>query len=182
MAWTGFPRNTYTLDVIPQDCNWHNPAVTHYPGASATRNVAKSWLRRAPVICSVSTTKSNIGKGGFQLCLNVQNYLPSEIGVKTVDKSIVVEAKHEERQDDHGYVSRQFTRRIDLSEGINVEGVVATLSTEGILTIKAPPAEGNVRQVQVQQVGPTRSALSDKLANSDKPVISDDEKVEAGDK
>lgn len=171
-------RNPYTFDFIPQDCNQSYPPVMHYAINPLTRNVTKSWLRRAPVYCSGPATKPNIGKDGFQLCLNVRNYLASEISVKTDEKSIVVEAKHEERQDDHGYVSRQFTRRVDLPEGVNAEGVVATLSAEGILTIKAPAAEGNVRQIQVQQVGPTRSALNDQPALEEKPTISDDEKVE----
>lgn len=104
--------------------------------------------------------KSFVGKNGFQVSLDVQHFQPNEITVKTENNQVVVRAKHEEKQDDHGYISREFTRRYDLPEGFKSEDVTSTLSSDGVLTIKAPrrdPAvEGNVRQVQIQQTGPAR--------------------------
>jgi crystallin, alpha B len=47
----------------------------------------------------------------LQIILDVAQFEPAEITVKTTDKFIVVEGKHEEKQDEHGYVSRQFIRR-----------------------------------------------------------------------
>lgn len=80
--------------------------------------------------------------------------------MKTVgNNSIVVEANHEEKEDEHGYVSRKFTRRYTLPKEFQIKDVVSTLSSDGILSIKAPPAEkrskeGNVRHIQIQQTGP----------------------------
>lgn len=108
--------------------------------------------------------KSHIGKDGFQVNLDVQHFQPNEISVKTVDNSVIVEAKHEERQDEHGYIKREFTRRYDLPKGFKAQDIVSSLSSDGILTVKAPPAtqsiEGNTRQIQIQQTGPARLNVS----------------------
>lgn len=110
-----------------------------------------------------------VNKDGFQVTLDVQHFAPNEITVKTVDNTVIIEAKHEERQDEHGYVSRQFARRYRLPEGYNAKDVVSSISSDGILLVKAPkPAqasEGNVRHVQVQQTGPARLNVNTKMSN-----------------
>ena len=113
--------------------------------------------------------KSHIGKDGFQVCLDVQHFQPNEISVKTENNSIVVNAKHEEKKDDHGYISREFTRRYELPKGFKVEDVTSSLSSDGVLTVKCPHApalEGsNVRQIQIQQTGPAKQSIK---ANEEK--------------
>lgn len=108
--------------------------------------------------------QAHIGKDGFQACLDVQHFQPNEIEVKTENNSVIVHAKHEEKRDNHGYITREFTRRYDLPEGFKVEDVTSSLSSDGILSIQAPhstPAiEGNVRRVQIQQTGPARLSIS----------------------
>lgn len=109
---------------------------------------------------NVAENKPVVGKDGFQVSLDVQHFQPNEINVRTENNQVVVDAKHEEKRDNHGYISRQFTRRYVLPEGFKSEDVTSTLSSDGVLTVKAPrrdPAvEGNVRQVQIQQTGPAR--------------------------
>ncbi|GLD47133.1 heat shock protein beta-1 [Lates japonicus] len=46
--------------------------------------------------------------------------------------------KHEERKDEHGFVSRCFTRKYTLPSTANIEKVTSSLSPEGVLTIEAP--------------------------------------------
>ncbi|CAH0391501.1 unnamed protein product [Bemisia tabaci] len=55
--------------------------------------------------------------------LDVQQFQPEEVSVKVVDGFLVVEAKHEERQDKHGYISRSFTRRYKLPKDINEDAI-----------------------------------------------------------
>lgn len=106
---------------------------------------------------------SHIGKDGFQVCLDVQHFQPNEISVKTENNSIIVNAKHEEKKDDHGYISREFTRRYGLPMGFKVEDVTSSLSSDGVLSVKCPnpPAiEGtNQRQVEIQQTGPAKTSI-----------------------
>ncbi|RLU15937.1 hypothetical protein DMN91_011695 [Ooceraea biroi] len=73
-----------------------------------------------------------------QVILDVQQFSPDEITVKTVDNHVIVEAKHEERQDEHGYISRHFVRRYLLPPSHDLANVNSTLSSDGILTITAP--------------------------------------------
>jgi crystallin alpha B len=58
--------------------------------------------------------------------------------VKTVNNFVVVEGKHEERQDEHGFISRQFQRRYKLPNDVEADTVVSELSSDGVLTIFAP--------------------------------------------
>lgn len=127
-------------------------------------------------ICNGKMDNQIIGKDGFQVCMDVEEFAPNEISVKTVNNDIVVKAKHEERQDNHGYVSRQFTRRYTLPEGYNIKDVVSKLSSDGILTIQAPTVEktddgSKVRVIQIQQTGPA-------IENVAKDVSSMQEKEE----
>uniref|UniRef100_A0A182PDQ4 SHSP domain-containing protein n=1 Tax=Anopheles epiroticus TaxID=199890 RepID=A0A182PDQ4_9DIPT len=74
----------------------------------------------------------------LQINLDVQQFAPREITVKTVDNSIVVEGKHEEKQDEHGFISRHFVRRYVLPDDHDPKDVISSLSSDGVLTIVAP--------------------------------------------
>ena len=105
-----------------------------------------------------------IGKEGFQVNLDVQQFNPNEITVKTAENSIVIEGKHEERSDEHGYISRQFTRRYTLPKGYDANSVTSSLSSDGVLTIKAPPPkelESGERVIPIQQTGPARLSVKE---------------------
>ena len=77
-------------------------------------------------------------KDNFQVNVDCGHYKPEEINVKLVDNSLVVEAKHEERSDETGFISRQFKRRYVLPENIELEKLESKLSVDGVLSIKAP--------------------------------------------
>ncbi|KAJ8964345.1 hypothetical protein NQ314_004988 [Rhamnusium bicolor] len=79
-------------------------------------------------------------KEKFQLKLDVQNFKPEEISVKTLNgNAIQIEAKHEEKHDDDkGYISRELVRRFILPKGHDLKSVVSSLSPDGVLTITAP--------------------------------------------
>ncbi|XP_013782538.1 protein lethal(2)essential for life-like [Limulus polyphemus] len=91
----------------------------------------------------------------FQVLLDVSHFAPNEINVKTVENFVVIEGKHQEKPDEHGFVSRQFVRRYMLPKEVDPETVQSSLSSDGILTIEAPKKalEGeqpNERVVQIQ--------------------------------
>ncbi|GBM42904.1 Protein lethal(2)essential for life [Araneus ventricosus] len=114
-------------------------------------------------------TQSNIDSSGlsevqneadkFKVLLNVSHFKPNEIDVKTVDNNIVIHGKHEEKTDEHGFISREFTRRYQLPEGTDPETVKSSLSPNGILTIEAPkkaiePPQSNERVVPITMEKP----------------------------
>lgn len=66
-----------------------------------------------------------------------------------MDNTVVIEGKHEERDDGHGSVQRHFVRKYTLPKEYDMSNVHSSLSSDGVLTIKAPlPAiEGNGEKV-----------------------------------
>jgi len=115
-------------------------------------------------------TQSNIDGSGqsevkndadrFQVMLNVSHFKPDEINVKTVDRTVIIHGKHEEKTDEHGFISREFTRRYQLPEGTEPDTVTSTLTQNGVLVIEAPkkaieppPNNERVVPVSIQKVG-----------------------------
>ncbi|XP_049881920.1 protein lethal(2)essential for life-like [Pectinophora gossypiella] len=122
------------------------------------RDYYRPWRRLAALTKDLgSTIKTD--KDQFSINLDVQHFSPDEITVKTVDGYVVIEAKHEEKQDEHGYISRQFVRRYSLPEGTEPDSVVSQLSSDGVLTVTAPrkAIEGaKERIIPITQTGPIR--------------------------
>ncbi|XP_031836308.1 protein lethal(2)essential for life [Nomia melanderi] len=102
-----------------------------------------------------STVKAD--KDKFQVVLDVQQFKPEEISVKVVDKAVVVEGKHEEKQDEHGWISRQFTRKYIIPEQCDINEVTSSLSSDGVLSITAPrkdqPKPQSERAITIEQTG-----------------------------
>lgn len=116
---------------------------------------------------------------GFQVSLNVQNFKPEEVEVKVADNNVIIEAKHEERNEDDSYVSRHFSRRYALPENCNIKDIVSTLSKDGILTIRAPPKEidtKNARKIQIQHTGAAHISEPEQPKKVEEIQSSDSEK------
>ncbi|XP_031765513.1 protein lethal(2)essential for life-like [Galleria mellonella] len=145
-------------------------------GPLLTREYFRPWRHLAAAQRDLgSSIKTDADK--FQINLDVQHFAPDEISVKTADGYIVVEAKHEEKKDDHGYISRQFVRRYALPEGTLPETVESQLSSDGVLTITAPrkvsEAVKGERKVPIAQTGPVRKEIKDPIDQKD---VAKDEK------
>ncbi|KAL0994780.1 hypothetical protein UPYG_G00127060 [Umbra pygmaea] len=74
----------------------------------------------------------------WKVSLDVKHFSPEELVVKTKDGVVEITGKHEERKDEHGFVSRCFTRKYTLPPTAEVEKVISTLSPDGVLTVEAP--------------------------------------------
>lgn len=78
--------------------------------------------------------------------LDVQHFKPREISVNiTEDNNVLVEAKYEEKEDEHGQISRHFVRRYPLPENCDKDRVESRLSSDGVLTIIAPKVDEEQR-------------------------------------
>lgn len=89
-----------------------------------------------PEDSGVSTVSNK--KDEFNVTLDVQQFKPEDIKVKVADDYVVIEGKHEERQDKHGYVSREFCRKYRLPPNVRTEAIKSSLSSDGILSIQCP--------------------------------------------
>ncbi|CAG9796051.1 unnamed protein product [Diatraea saccharalis] len=126
------------------------------------RRYIRPWRNLSALARDVgSTIKSD--KDKFQINIDVQHFDPEEISVKTSDGFIVVEGKHEERKDEHGFISRQFKRRYALPEGCNPETVESRLSSDGVLTVIAPKSSElkDERAIPITHTGPVRRKVQD---------------------
>lgn len=151
-------EQNFGLGITPDDY------LTIIAVPQMNRNYCRPWRNlQAAEQDAGSTIKAE--KDKFQVNLDVQHFAPEEISVKTVDGFLVIEAKHEEKQDEHGFISRSFTRRYRLPEGIQEDSVTSKLSSDGVLSItaplKAPPKAENERVVPIIQTGPVKKKSED---------------------
>lgn len=77
-------------------------------------------------------------KDKFQVNLDVKHFAPEELSVTTGNDFVAIEGKHEEKSDEHGYISRHFKRRYMLPKEVEPASVVSRLSADGVLTVEAP--------------------------------------------
>ncbi|KAK9695399.1 Hsp20/alpha crystallin family [Popillia japonica] len=98
-------------------------------------------------------------KEKFMIKLDIQDFAPEEITVKTLDGNMIqIEAKHEKNEED-GFISKQLIRKFVLSNNYDLKDVVSTLSSDGILTVTAlkkavPNPEETI--IKINHTGPER--------------------------
>ncbi|XP_032525009.1 protein lethal(2)essential for life-like [Danaus plexippus] len=152
----------FGLAITPDDL------LTIVASPMQTRDYFRPWRQLANIRDIGSSLKAD--KDKFQINLDVQHFSPDEITVKTSNGYIVVEGKHEEKQDEHGYISRQFVRRYALPDGCNPDTVESRLSSDGVLTVtapKQPSALKNEKNIPIQQTGPVRKEARDEIKESE---------------
>ncbi|KAG7206741.1 hypothetical protein KM043_000666 [Ampulex compressa] len=110
-------------------------------------------------------------KDSFQVMLDVQQFEPNEIDVKVVDRSVVITAKHDEKRDEHGWISRQFVRKYIIPEQCDIEQVSSSLSSDGILSIVVPrkdkPKIENERTIKIERTGKPALHLNQRKQESE---------------
>ncbi|XP_029375148.1 heat shock protein beta-1 [Echeneis naucrates] len=129
--WPGYLRPSFLAPdmgtMMP-----HNPVM--YPGAMMAHQARAALSRQmSSGISEIKQTQDN-----WKVSLDVNHFSPEELVVKTKDGVVEISGKHEERKDEHGFVSRSFTRKYTLPSTANIEKVTSSLSPEGVLTIEAP--------------------------------------------
>ncbi|KAF6203680.1 hypothetical protein GE061_002013 [Apolygus lucorum] len=96
----------------------------------------RPWRNLAAGESGVSNVKSDDKE--FSVRLDVTHFKPEELKVSLDDQGFIkVEGAHEERNDEHGYISRQFTRRYKLPEDALPDTLASNLSSDGVLTLQA---------------------------------------------
>ncbi|KAG9262076.1 hypothetical protein AMEX_G25707 [Astyanax mexicanus] len=141
----------------PRDLGWvenlfRKLGSSSWPGYSRTSRTFSS--RTVHRELSEGLSEIYIQETKWTISLDVNHFAPTDITVRTHSGFLLVEGKHEERQDEHGYISRSFVRKYKLPVGIITESIQSCISGDGILTVEAqitsfpPPADITV-SVQV---------------------------------
>ncbi|KAJ8308450.1 hypothetical protein KUTeg_013324 [Tegillarca granosa] len=92
----------------------------------------------------------------FKMMVDVSHFSPDEITVKSIENRIVINAKHEEKEDEHGFIERSFKRQYVLPKDVDPAAIQSSLTADGVLVIKAakkaiePPKE-RIIPVQIEQ-------------------------------
>ena len=73
----------------------------------------------------------------FQVGLAVADFRPDEIKISIIGDDLVVQAKHEIRNDAHGTISREVNRTYKLPADIDKSSLKSHLNQHGILSINA---------------------------------------------
>lgn len=153
-----FPNRMYRRLHSRQrhDLDLHTLGLIARMGAHAHHLVAN---KRNGELAALSRGGASNKQGNFEVHLDVGLFQPGELTVKLVNECIVVEGKHEEREDDHGHVSRHFVRRYPLPKEFDSDAIVSTLSEDGVLNITVPPLvskeELKERIIPIKHVGPS---------------------------
>ncbi|XP_034995411.1 heat shock protein beta-2 [Zootoca vivipara] len=97
----------------------------------------------------------NLNDHKFQVFLDVCQFTPDEIAVRTVDNLLEVTAQHPQKADRHGFISREFTRTYILPLDVDPLLVKATVTHDGILNVEAPRTGKEVK-AKINEVKITR--------------------------
>lgn len=117
------------------------------------------YLQRSRLRSMPDLSRVTVGKDGFEANVDVHQFKPYEITVKTVGDAVEVDAKHEKRRDGDNFVGRHIVKRFVLPRGYYPNDVRSELSSDGILTIRAPPPAAHERIVYVRQTGITYPSI-----------------------
>ncbi|XP_063981206.1 protein lethal(2)essential for life-like [Diachasmimorpha longicaudata] len=95
----------------------------------------------------------------YQASLDVPQFAPEEITVKVSGRSVNVEGKHDDKKDEHGWISRQFCRRYDIPEEFDIDHIQCTFSSDGVLSVIVPAKVEGERSIPIVQTGKPAVAL-----------------------
>ncbi|XP_010168657.2 alpha-crystallin A chain-like [Antrostomus carolinensis] len=100
-------------------------------------------LFRSVLESGVSEVRSDRDK--FTIMLDVKHFAPEDLTVKVIDEFVEIHGKHSERQDDHGYISRENSpRRSRLPANVDQAAITCSLSSDGMLTFSGPKVPSNM--------------------------------------
>ncbi|KAJ8924287.1 hypothetical protein NQ315_007080 [Exocentrus adspersus] len=151
---------------------WQDP--DEYLEAYLPREILRYPLEELANLRSVlqdTGSSVSLDKDKFQANFDVQQFKPEEISVKvTGDRTVTIEGKHEEKPDEHGYISRHFVRKYVLPEDCDAKNVQSKLSSDGVLTVTAPKInEGKkieYREIPITRTGQPMKRVEQKEGSS----------------
>jgi len=119
--------------------------VTSFPSA------APHFFQRQ---LSDGTAQVNTQNGVFSITIDMQNFKPEEITVKTVGSYVEIAGNHEEKKEGEGTVSRTYSRKYNIPENVDPLTITSTFSPEGVLSVSAPIKMEAPKQMEVQHEKP----------------------------
>ncbi|XP_076032553.1 uncharacterized protein LOC143020250 [Oratosquilla oratoria] len=123
---TSRPTSTTTTSVVPGGATGSETKTVYRQIRSS--NVSSDDSQA--VSCKEEDDK-------YKIVVDVKDFSPEDINVKTVDDTVVVEGKIEKKEG-NAVSTQRFTRRFMLPSGVDLNAISSALSRDGVLTINAP--------------------------------------------
>ncbi|XP_055968173.1 heat shock protein beta-3 [Sorex fumeus] len=123
-----------------EDCRLDH-ALYALPGPT-TVDLSKARGARPPAPDPDAERPPRKGKPRFQVLLDVVQFLPEDIIIQTFEGWLLIKAQHATRMDEHGFVSRSFTRQYKLPGGIETKDLSACFCHDGILVVEVKEPGG----------------------------------------
>ncbi|KAB5522531.1 hypothetical protein PHYPO_G00160580 [Pangasianodon hypophthalmus] len=124
-SWLNTARKTLETSSWPGFLSF--PLVT--PVCPEVSPSARDGQQKFHVKCDSKT---------WSISLDVSHFCPEEIGVKINEGYLEIAGKHEERHNDHGTISRSFSRKYKLPAEVDLQKMSSSLSPEGVLLVEVP--------------------------------------------
>ncbi|CAB1432965.1 unnamed protein product [Pleuronectes platessa] len=135
-----FGEGMFDYDIFP----YTTSTISPYYRQTLFRNFLDSSTSSG-----MSEVRSDRDK--FLVYLDVKHFSPDELNVKVTDDYVEIQGKHGERQDDHGYISREFHRRYRLPSSVDQSGICCSLTTDGLLTLTGPKVGGGSESGRIER-------------------------------
>lgn len=78
----------------------------------------------------------------FRVLLDVVQFRPEDIIIQTFEGWLLIKAQHGPRMDEHGFISRSFTRQYKLPDGVENKDLSALFCHDGILVVEMKNSVG----------------------------------------
>ncbi|XP_015271074.1 PREDICTED: alpha-crystallin B chain isoform X2 [Gekko japonicus] len=123
-----------------------------FPSTSALSSfLLRPSLLRLPTWLESRFSEMRLDKDKFSVNVDVKHFSPEELKVKVLGDMIEVHGKHEERQDEQGFVAREFNRKYKIPGDVDPLSITSSLSSDGVLTVNGPrkPTEMPERTIAI---------------------------------
>ncbi|XP_026153670.1 heat shock protein beta-1-like [Mastacembelus armatus] len=161
ISWDPFPNWTQPSRIFAQDLGlppFLEPIDIHWIDWAKRRLASSSWpgFTQTPLLppftghyptaqnqkglrqLTSGVSEIQTGHDSWKITLDVNHFSPEEITVTIKQGYLHISGNHEERQDEHGLVSRCFTRKYKLPQGVDLQHISSSLSSDGVLSVEAP--------------------------------------------
>ncbi|KAH1175506.1 alpha-crystallin B chain [Mauremys mutica] len=120
----------------------------------------RSPFLRTPSWLETGFSEMRLEKDKFSVNVDVKHFSPEELKVKVLGDVIEVHGKHEERQDEHGSIAREFNRKYRIPADVDPLSITSSLSSDGVLTVNGPRKQTDVPERTIPITREEKSAIA----------------------
>ncbi|ETE68449.1 Alpha-crystallin B chain, partial [Ophiophagus hannah] len=126
--------------------------------AQEKQESSKKWRVGMQLVIGEST-EMHLDNDKFSVSLDVKHFSPEELKVKVWGDVIEVQGKHKERQDEHGFIAREFNRKYRIPADVDPLTITSSLSSDGVLTVNGPRKLKGIPERSIPVTREEKSAL-----------------------